>query len=168
VHSDLMAKAMVRPSRREYAEYLKEPQWEALRSVAISNGMPCQRCKMNKATQVHHLNYRNIVDVKPRDLVALCAHCHSKMHVAIRSGIKNQQSVLCNDDVWLSERIGAMRRKHVVPLHVWERINKTTPYAQKRVCGLMKMAHPHDFTEWCGLKARIAVINQLVWWSNHA
>ena len=151
----------VRPSKREYAEYLTEPQWEHLRQLAISTGTICQRCDTNKATQVHHTNYRNIVDVRPQDLVALCAHCHKKMHVAIRSGIRNQKAVLENDEAWLTAQIGARRKKHIVDMDIWLRLNRASAHAQRRASGLMKQTQPDDFTRWIGAKATCRVINML-------
>lgn len=156
-----MKKHIVRPSRREYSEYLKEPLWEEQRKLAISMGMMCQRCHTNRASQVHHLRYRDIVNVKPSDLVALCAHCHGKMHVAIRSGVKDARAVLANDDAWLTAQLSAMRAKQVVPSEIWVRLNSADRQAQRLACGIMKLGHPDDFGEWRGMKARPNVIEEL-------
>jgi hypothetical protein len=152
---------IVRPSKREYAEYMTEPLWEEQRKLAISMGAICQRCNTNKASQVHHLRYRDIVNIKPKDLVALCAHCHGKMHVAIRSGVKDARAVLVNDDAWLTAQLSAMRTKQVVPSEIWVRLNSADLLAQQLACGLMKLGHPNDFGEWRGKKARPSVIDEL-------
>lgn len=65
----------------DYETYLRSPLWQAIRDRALKlAGNECAACP-NKATQVHHRDYRLRVllgeDLTP--LVALCAACHKKV-----------------------------------------------------------------------------------------
>jgi hypothetical protein len=68
--------------RRWYRRYLGSAGWRARRNVAIrrANGR-CERCfAAGVALQVHHRNYRNIGRERGRDLEAVCAGCHARIH----------------------------------------------------------------------------------------
>lgn len=60
--------------------YLKSEHWKRLRSAKLYIDPKCQHCKTAKATDVHHVNYREIFDVTLDDLLSLCRPCHSKEH----------------------------------------------------------------------------------------
>lgn len=67
--------------RDAYNAYLKSDEWKAQRQQAFAHwGKYCQCCLTNKALHVHHLNYRNLHDVTPLDLMPLCEPCHDKAH----------------------------------------------------------------------------------------
>lgn len=69
-----------------YREYLRSDAWKAksdqakadagFRCQAAWNGRRCER----RATQTHHLDYRNIFDELPFDLMAVCDDCHRRFH----------------------------------------------------------------------------------------
>lgn len=74
----------VKYTRREYREeYLQSEEWKTLREIIIGAGPICQCCEQ-KATDVHHMVYRNIVDIKISDLIPVCRKCHDLIHTAIR------------------------------------------------------------------------------------
>ena len=64
-----------------YQIYLKSDGWKRKRNGAMARAKGiCQRCKVSKATQVHHKHYKNIFHEKTKDLVALCGICHAIIH----------------------------------------------------------------------------------------
>jgi hypothetical protein len=76
-------------SKREaYREYLQSPDWKAKRSQkhARSSGR-CAVCRAGEYIDVHHLEYRNWVDVQMSDLRLLCRRCHDVAHLLMRKGI---------------------------------------------------------------------------------
>lgn len=74
----------VKYSRKEYREeYLKSEEWRNLRSIIMNSAPDCQCCEQ-KASDVHHLVYRNIVDIKISDLLPVCRVCHNLIHEAIK------------------------------------------------------------------------------------
>jgi hypothetical protein len=73
-------------SKEEYVEYLRSPEWEKLRASVLKPESLCAFCQKNKATQVHHLTYRNIVDVEKYDLRPTCDPCHAKIHKLVDAG----------------------------------------------------------------------------------
>jgi hypothetical protein len=70
-------------SRKErYDEYLNSSTWRRQRGEAFVRwGRFCNCCGENDAIHVHHLNYRNLVDVTADDLMPLCERCHERVHV---------------------------------------------------------------------------------------
>lgn len=69
--------------------YLKSEEWKSLRKeTIIKNGFRCRLCgcRPPKKTRpgtgfdVHHLDYKNLYDVKVKDLRTLCRDCHDKVH----------------------------------------------------------------------------------------
>lgn len=74
----------VKYTRFEYRqEYLKSDEWKLLRETVMSAGCDCQCCKIKKASDVHHLVYRNIVDITVNDVIPVCRPCHEYIHQAI-------------------------------------------------------------------------------------
>jgi len=67
-----------------YQEYLQTEHWKRTRHKAIvSAGYICEscgNCAGGKPLQVHHLAYKRLGRVKPRDLRVLCGECHRKEH----------------------------------------------------------------------------------------
>ncbi len=67
--------------RNDYAAYLASPQWQAIRRKVFERaGGLCEGCGVEKATQVHHLNYERIGRELLFDLVAVCRSCHEQCH----------------------------------------------------------------------------------------
>jgi len=64
-----------------YHQYLKSDHWKCLRAGAIDVwGCRCNACESIANIEVHHLNYHNLLDVTPNDLMPLCAGCHEDIH----------------------------------------------------------------------------------------
>lgn len=81
----------VKYTRKEYREeYLNSEEWKNLRNTIMSSEPDCQCCG-KKASDVHHMTYRNIVDIKLTDLLPVCRSCHDYIHEAIK-------------DEWISQR----------------------------------------------------------------
>lgn len=67
--------------RKYYREvYLFSDEWREKRDLIMDYyGNICQDCN-EKATEVHHLHYKNIFKEKFKDLIPLCRSCHKKRH----------------------------------------------------------------------------------------
>lgn len=85
--------------RRQYKSWLNTRRWRKLRAAAIaaSDGM-CRDClaagRATAATEVHHsrpvlwgrdVTERERLMYDPANLVALCADCHRRRHLELRS-----------------------------------------------------------------------------------
>lgn len=60
--------------------YLKSEHWRALRGEKLRLNPFCQHCRKARATDVHHVHYRQIFNVRIRDLLSLCRPCHDQEH----------------------------------------------------------------------------------------
>jgi 5-methylcytosine-specific restriction endonuclease McrA len=66
--------------------YYDSDQWKALRQIILNrDSHTCRRCNKAKASEVHHLHYRNWMDEKPSDLIAICRKCHQEEHDTIEN-----------------------------------------------------------------------------------
>ncbi len=142
----------VKYSRKEYRdEYLKSDHWKTLRGYIVKSGVLCFKCKDSPATDAHHLNYKNIVDVKITDLVPLCRPCHELVEEAKRVRlIKRYHSA--GKVLWVSqEEVDARKKKFSdmvpIPSHMIDRILSHGPECQKVVCGIIKKNINHP-SEW--------------------
>lgn len=70
----------INEKKEEYKEYLKSNHWKNLRSKVIWPGKICEICQKVEAVHAHHRLYRNLYDVTPKDLIAVCQACHSQIH----------------------------------------------------------------------------------------
>lgn len=70
------------PDRQEkYQHYLHSKQWKEKRErVMVRAQYTCEGCRINPATEVHHLTYANIYREFLFELVALCCECHERYH----------------------------------------------------------------------------------------
>ena len=139
----------VKYNRNEYRkEYLQSEEWKLLRSQILDSKCDCQCCKNAKATDVHHLIYRNIVDVKITDLLPVCRNCHKLIHQAINDGyitqnendlitIKEKTLNICNDlnykiyKKWLND-------KHFLSESELISLEDMPAYVYKKISGLIK------------------------------
>lgn len=65
----------------EYKAYLASPEWKAKRALVMRRAAGiCEGCGLVRATDVHHLTYRNFMDELLFQLVAVCRGCHDKIH----------------------------------------------------------------------------------------
>ena len=65
-----------------YIFYLRSEDWKERRKelMAEAEGL-CSECG-GKATQLHHLNYKNLgFEILGADVVALCSSCHKEIHI---------------------------------------------------------------------------------------
>ena len=70
----------------EYADYLKSNDWKHKRAQKVSKRYRCGICGDTNNVHVHHLNYKNLMDVKQIDLRKLCKRCHFLSHKLMKSG----------------------------------------------------------------------------------
>lgn len=64
-----------------YQQYLCSPEWGRLRAaVMYRSGGVCERCKLGRSVQVHHLTYIRKYAELLEDLQAVCAECHKFIH----------------------------------------------------------------------------------------
>lgn len=66
-----------------YREFLMTPYWKAIaEDVKRKSGNKCQLCNSTEGLNVHHRTYENHGDElhNMKDLICLCADCHSKFH----------------------------------------------------------------------------------------
>jgi HNH endonuclease len=76
-----------------YTEYLESPRWRELATGARlrAEGL-CQLCNSGGETHVHHRTYARLgTDAERRDLILLCARCHSRFHGQVKSGGQGQK-----------------------------------------------------------------------------
>lgn len=69
--------------------YLKSDDWKSLRLIAIqknaNSGGVCPICARRvESLDVHHLKYRRLFNVTPKDLKAVCRECHDKIHELLK------------------------------------------------------------------------------------
>lgn len=71
-----------RMRRREYAEFLRSPEWAAIRKAALARaGHACTKCHATSRLHVHHKNYHRFGGAElERDLTVLCEDCHRSEH----------------------------------------------------------------------------------------
>lgn len=61
---------------KKYDDYLTSDKWYVIRNTVMErDNYKCQICK-NKATDIHHLTYKNFGKEYLFELVALCRACH--------------------------------------------------------------------------------------------
>lgn len=64
-----------------YDEYLKSPAWASKRTAVLRRDQHiCQGCRERRATQVHHISYRNVGNELLFQLTSLCQQCHDRIH----------------------------------------------------------------------------------------
>lgn len=148
-------------TRKDYREdYLKSPEWENLRSIILFSKPNCQCCNNVLAKDVHHLVYRNWVDVKVSDLMPVCRNCHKYIHQAIKDGFIKQnpekleeirietQTILENEK--FKTFLKWAKTKHFLSKEELQIIDEDrfTNFSIKRISGLMKKTlHYHSLAE---------------------
>lgn len=71
------------PPYSTYWEYLRHPQFKAVRQLAIErSGGICERCGMRTVTEVHHVTYPawGTFEDNADGLLAVCHQCHCEIH----------------------------------------------------------------------------------------
>jgi hypothetical protein len=77
-----------------YQEYLRSEHWSNLK--AITKKPPeCSGCARAVPLQLHHLYYRETwQDSCPKDLLWICAECHTLFHMAFGTNLKQKTTYL--------------------------------------------------------------------------
>ena len=85
--------------QRSHSEYLSSPEWAERRSLTMdrASGL-CEGCRKAKATEVHHLSYRNWGAEFLFELVALCGSCHDRVH-----RLDDERATGCTDCIHVSD-----------------------------------------------------------------
>jgi hypothetical protein len=89
---------------KRYIEYLNSTHWQTLRREKFLQigGKFCQCCNATAVCiNVHHINYKNLVDCTVEDLAALCVECHFFLHRGAQLKIPGGQT----DGIPLAEAI---------------------------------------------------------------
>lgn len=73
--------------------YLNSEHWHNLRSRKLKKVDYCECCGSHIRLDVHHLNYRNLIDVGLADLCVLCRGCHTKGHAILDKVFQKGQVV---------------------------------------------------------------------------
>ncbi|XBQ15175.1 MAG: hypothetical protein ABL308_09425 [Oceanicaulis sp.] len=67
--------------QQAHDSYLASPDWAERRRLVMERANSlCEGCRKERATEVHHLTYRNWREEFLFELVALCGHCHDRYH----------------------------------------------------------------------------------------
>jgi 5-methylcytosine-specific restriction endonuclease McrA len=65
----------------DYKSYLQSALWRRTRSDYLWHvGKWCEVCHLGKATEVHHVTYKNLGNEGFADLMAVCKRCHQRIH----------------------------------------------------------------------------------------
>ena len=147
-YSVSVKKYKVKYTRKEYRlEYLKSQEWKTLRDQIMSTSPDCQCCGY-KAIDLHHMVYRNIVDIKLTDLLPVCRNCHNLIHEAIKCKyisqdireiniIKNKTLNIINDEKFINYKKW-YHSKHFLTLKEINLIKSLQAFVIKKISALIK------------------------------
>ena len=77
---------------KEYQSYLRSDDWKEKKAKKYKSMAKKKRkccacgCIEKRPLHVHHLNYKNLVDVENADLRILCERCHTLAHILHKIG----------------------------------------------------------------------------------
>jgi len=64
-----------------YPKHLRSPYWKKIQEILFERGGGrCEACKKVPFKSPHHITYKNIYHERTRDVLAVCATCHSWLH----------------------------------------------------------------------------------------
>lgn len=138
----------VKYTRNEYREeYLKSDEWKKLRNLIMSTSPNCQCCG-GASSDVHHIIYRNIVDITINDLIPVCRNCHEYIHQAIDDDyisqdpkdfktIKEKTLNILNDKTYKEYRKW-LNDKHNLSVEEIKDINNLQSFVIKKIAGIKK------------------------------
>jgi hypothetical protein len=67
--------------KEKYQAYLCSSEWWAIRNKVTDRcGGTCEKCKIRKVENVHHLTYIRKYQEQLSDLIGLCKKCHDDIH----------------------------------------------------------------------------------------
>jgi hypothetical protein len=65
---------------KNHGDYLNSQKWKEKRTKVLErDGYLCQSCRINKATEVHHLTYAHKGNEPLFDLISVCHECHESI-----------------------------------------------------------------------------------------
>jgi len=138
----------VKYTRKEYREeYLNSEEWKNLRNTIMSSEPDCQCCG-KKASDVHHMVYRNIVDIKITDLIPVCRTCHDYIHEAIDNNWISQnpkditeivrKTINILHDEEYKKFAKWLKAKHLLEPGLLQHIMKAPPVVIRKISGIIK------------------------------
>jgi hypothetical protein len=158
---------------RDYPEYLESAHWAFTRKKILERDTyKCVVCS-KPAEQVHHINYRDWVDVIDDDLMSVCEECHCKIHIAIDRGYiptKNKSSKRKTLDgleaLKYSKPLSAKQKKER-PRFILDKdfclsIDKLSMLGQQLISGILKRKLPYSFTSFEGISVPRKVYNRML------
>lgn len=81
-----------RPQVLNYREYLRSPEWRAIRAEKLRQaGNQCALCPNTKRLEVHHRTYDRLGKERPDDLIVLCDRCHRRQHAVLAKGVTSER-----------------------------------------------------------------------------
>ncbi len=69
--------------KTSYNKHLTSSSWDIIRKEAYKRAnFTCERCgKKNTRLEAHHLNYNNLGNEQPEDLLVVCRKCHLELEL---------------------------------------------------------------------------------------
>lgn len=147
---------------RSYPEYLESAHWTFTRKKILERDKhQCVVCR-KPAEQVHHVNYRNLIDVVDSDLMSVCEACHCQIHVAIEKGyvrLNNKGSITKTlsglvdmiNKVPLAKNQIRTASTHKIDASLAKRLDEMPLHRRQLVFGVLKRRINRSFSELRGL-----------------
>ena len=144
----------VKYTRFEYREeYLKSDEWKTLRNAVMSAGCDCECCNTRKASDVHHLVYRNIVDITLDDVIPVCRTCHEYIHQAIDDDyisqnperfkeIKDRTLNILKDEKYIEYRDWLTSKHHLADEEIFD-IKNLQGFVIQKISGILQKSIWH-------------------------
>lgn len=108
----------------KYSEYLKTDDWKEKRKNKLSKKKLCGVCA-DPVVDIHHLNYRNLLDVQQSDLRRLCRRCHFLAHDLYKAGAFRFRSTN-HLSRWNSLKNAVKRELGLIGINMFDGIPKGT------------------------------------------
>jgi len=70
----------------EYKTYLQSQDWKIKRNKKLERKLFCSICGTKNKIDIHHLQYKNLFDIRMKDLLRLCRDCHFILHDLFKKG----------------------------------------------------------------------------------
>ena len=81
IHTFTKYLKFVKSNFYKYTIHLQSVYWRNIRQLALERDKyTCQFCKSERATEVHHLTYKNLGNELLEELTSYCRACHEKVH----------------------------------------------------------------------------------------
>jgi hypothetical protein len=94
-------------------KYLRSEDWRSLRAAKLDKQHNrCQLCGfVSESNDVHHVKYKKLFDVMPKDLVVVCRACHEKIHALLKRfpAIKK----MSKNDCWKNVRLHLTKNSRI-------------------------------------------------------